>query len=598
MDDNEKEYKARELLFKKYKRRISRLVFSSIFLTIISVIIVSVQIFYPYHVVVGLSIYVLSFIPLGKRIYISRNKIKKYKYYEFANKFFKHEKKKVVLLLVVTVFVISFFTLRPLGRSPFKSLSEEQIIQMVDDGLYKSITSMDYLQTSGTELLDVMRREEEDTNNTIVAEVAFNNFLKSVLLSESLTDTYRHFDKIPHRLKDARAKSFIISYSLYIKKYEILHRLMSIVSGNEYKKKILNQYIGLLDKDNVYSEMVNRFYKPKTRLRINAGRIYLMLSNGKNKSDMYGSSYRLLYVRAEEGYNYLLKNFDNTLLNSGEVLVDGIKERMFDIWFPVQKAIANTMGNIIISDRGKDYFIKTDQIHQMQKKMLPGDIMLQRRNWYLSNVGIPGFWTHSAMYTGTFAEMEKYFESEFPIGQYDSFTEYLQSNFPDAYKKYQTFDEVGAEYSVIEAIAPGVVLRSLDVSAHADFVVTLRPVLSKRDKFFSLMRAFSNLGKPYDYNFDFDTRDAIVCSELIFDSYFGYPGEKRGLSFEISMVNGRKIVSPLDIAKKFKAGYGRMDKELEFVYFLRGSEEVKNATVSTEEVFLESVDWPKFSFLQ
>ncbi len=224
--------------------------------------------------------------------------------------------------------------------------------------------------------------------------------------------------------------------------------------------------------------------------------------------------------------------------------------------------------------------------------------MLQRRNWHLSNVGIPGFWTHSAIYTGSITEMDQYFASEFPFEGYGSISVYLKDKFPDVYSQYQVNDNKGNKNSVIEAIEPGIVLQTLEHSARADFVATLRPRLSKRDKMLALIKSFSHFGKPYDYNFDFDTRDALVCSELIYDAYFEKLPEKEGLHFETSIVNGRKIVSPLDIAIKFKDEYGTNRAEFEFVYFLEGSEEKQSAFVSTEERFLESSTWNKFSFLQ
>jgi uncharacterized protein YycO len=175
---------------------------------------------------------------------------------------------------------------------------------------------------------------------------------------------------------------------------------------------------------------------------------------------------------------------------------------------------------------------------------------------------------------------------------------YLADNHPDVYSRYIEPDKDGNPRAVIEAIEPGVVVQSLAVSADADFVVTLRVGISKYDTLLAILRAFENFGKPYDFDFDFDTRDAIVCSELVYDAYLPRPPEKEGLYFEVSMVNGRKVVSPLDMANKFVAEYGTPEQLLTFVYLLRGSEDTQAATVGTEADFLESVNWSKFSFFQ
>ncbi len=147
-------------------------------------------------------------------------------------------------------------------------------------------------------------------------------------------------------------------------------------------------------------------------------------------------------------------------------------------------------------------------------------------------------------------------------------------------------------------IEPGVVLQSLEKSAHADFVAVLRPNLTKRDKMLALFKAFSHFGKPYDYNFDFDTQDLLVCSELVYDAYFEKLPEKNGIHIETTLVNGRKIVSPLDMAKKFQAESSSPDAEYEFVYFIVSDEDTKNARIADRDLFLESVDWNKFSFMQ
>ena len=126
----------------------------------------------------------------------------------------------------------------------------------------------------------------------------------------------------------------------------------------------------------------------------------------------------------------------------------------------------------------------------------------------------------------------------------------------------------------------------------------MRPRLEKKDKMLGLLRAFENLGKPYDYDFDFETRDELVCSELVYDAYIQIENVKKGLNMKLESMNGRKIMSPLNIAEKFRNEVGKNDMELDFVYFLQGDEGSGKAFISTRDKFIESIDWSKFSFLQ
>jgi hypothetical protein len=582
--------------FESLRRKIVRLTVTSLSLSFVSLAIVGMQILYPFHIVLGLGIYVLSFIPFLRRVYLSRKMWRKHYLYTGTKEFFLREKRIIALSGLTLIFILALIIVRPLDGDVFEGVSDEEIKTMVNDDLYQSITAMDYLESSAQDLVTSLQGQQEDANTTEVIETKFSDFLQAVVYSESLTDRNRYFANIPYRLWQERVSSFTISYSLYVKKYELLHRIMSEVSGSEYKKKILNQYVPLYERNNVYNEMVGLFYAPKTMLRISAGWLYLKLF-GDNDNE-YGSEYAVLIIKSQEGYQYLSNNLDKTVLYSGAVAVEKTRNNMFEVWFPVQRTVANTMGHIVISNRGHEGLISLELLPVMRKEMYPGDIMLQRRNWYLSNVGIPGFWTHAALYTGTLTEMNNYFASEFPYDGFTNFDEYLETKFPEVYKDYLFPDKEGYIKSVIEAIEPGVVVSSLEGSAHADFVVVLRPKLTKQDKLLALEKAFSNYHKPYDYNFDFDTRDALVCSELVYDAYYERLPKKHGLHLETSLLNGRKMVSPLDMAKLYKAEHGTEAEQFEFVYFLRGYETEGIARVATESEFIESVDWNKFSYLQ
>lgn len=593
----ERSIKSPEKEFVSWKKKLLKMSAVSLFFTFVSLLIVGMKVFYPFHTVIGVGIYVISFVPFIRRIVLSRKTWKKYQYYKFAETFFIKEKKRLLLFVLFTVFVICFFWLHPLDDKPFANLTNEQISQMVSEDISISITAMDYLESTGNTLLSNLEKKEINVVDAKNISASFEEFLKAVSFSESLTDKHRYFASLPYRMWDKRVSSFLISYSLYIKKYEIVHRIMRDVSGSDVQKKILNQNSAFAGRGNIYNEMVTRFYHPKTRMRISLGYLYMKVFAGADADR--GDEFKLLNQKSVESYAYLRSNFISTIVHSGEVLLDDSERKMFEVWFPIQKNVANAMGHTILTARGNEGFITADQALEMGTVMEPGDIILQRRNWHLSNVGIPGFYSHAALYTGSLEKMDKYFVTEFPYLGYNKFSELVKDKFPKVYEAYYEQDDYGYSGEIMEAIEPGVVLQSLAKSLNADFVVALRPnLLTKKDKLLSLLVTFEEFGKPYDYNFDFDTTDALVCSELVYNSYAEYMPLKQGLHFEVPLMSGRRMLTPLNIAEKFIKERGTEKPELSFVYFLKGNENTQLSRVATEEEFVETVSWSKFSFMQ
>ena len=409
----------------------------------------------------------------------------------------------------------------------------------------------------------------------------------------SYVHSYFHFIPIISQPED-HAKSFTIAYSLYLKKSEVVSRIINLAQSNEGVKKALNEKIGEMEVNNFYAEMSEGYYHPKTVLRINLGQVYLnTLIDKVYGKEIENKRYLTLLETAKKDYLTLKDRLGDKLINSAKVGGEKIEKGLFSIWFPVQKNAAKALGHTYISTR-ENKFITIEQINEMKKEMEPGDIMLQRRNWYASNIGIPGFWAHAALYTGTLEDMDEFFASEFPYKDFDKFSDYIESDLPDVFAKFNEETE-GYKQAVIEGKEPGIILQPLEVSALADYVVTLRPKLEKQDILRSLIRAFENFGKPYDFNFDFETRDSMVCSELVYDAYQAQEG-KIGIDFPLSFMNGRKIMAPVDIAKKFNQEYGNENAELEFIYFLDGNEKDGVAIKKDVKEFISTLDRPKYSF--
>lgn len=74
-------------------------------------------------------------------------------------------------------------------------------------------------------------------------------------------------------------------------------------------------------------------------------------------------------------------------------------------------------------------------------------------------------------------------------------------------------------------------------------------------------------GRPYNYQFDFRTETALVCSQLVHKAYETI----NGIRCEPKMSGGRLLLSPNEIAIKYDQEMGRDDAEMDFVLFLDGT---------------------------
>ncbi len=260
-----------------------------------------------------------------------------------------------------------------------------------------------------------------------------------------------------------------------------------------------------------------------------------------------------------------------------------------------QLEIASWLGDSRLDLVGHN-LITEDQVAQLQKLLQPGDIIVERRNWYLSNLGLPGFWPHAELHIGTPTELANYFDTDpsvlavFP----DGFAVYLAATYPDHWAEYIGVEPDGEPVRIVEAISEGVSLSSLREACLSDYLGAMRPTLSKLQKAYAIDRAFANIGKPYDFDFDFLTNATLVCSELVYDAYQAPASEGASLNFPLSDVMGRIALPPTDMVSYFDQTYDTPSKQLEFVAFLDAHELSGNATFSDIKAFRQSWKRPKW----
>jgi len=266
---------------------------------------------------------------------------------------------------------------------------------------------------------------------------------------------------------------------------------------------------------------------------------------------------------------------------------------------PLTKDIALWLGDTRVRQGGQS-LISEAQLDELQTRLLPGDILLERRNWYLSNLGLPGFWPHAELYVGTPAEVaaagagHPEVRDVFP----DGLAAHLAQAHPAAEAAWRTPAEDGEPPRIIEAISEGVVFSSLYEAALADYIGVLRPRRTPLEKARALARAFSHHGKPYDFDFDFLTQSELVCSELVWTSYQSPRDEGRSLELELSEVVGRLTLPPNDIIAQWDRERGTAEQQLEFVAFLDGVQADGQAYLRDEETLAASWRRPKWDLYQ
>ncbi|MEM7397176.1 MAG: YiiX/YebB-like N1pC/P60 family cysteine hydrolase [Verrucomicrobiota bacterium] len=248
------------------------------------------------------------------------------------------------------------------------------------------------------------------------------------------------------------------------------------------------------------------------------------------------------------------------------------------------------MGQIRVKNR--DFFITPTLLQAHQNQLEPGDILLERRNWFATNVGIPGFWPHAALYIGELTEMDAVFK-DLPILSNTTASAYLETRFPAIVEKMKGRHEDGFPIRVIEARRPGVIFNSLETSAHADCLAVLRPRVSLADRFNAILAALRNHGKPYDFNFDFATDQELVCSELVYKAYEG----TEGFNIRPVVINGRTLLPPNNFAETFARQFETPEQSFDLILFLDSDENTGRSEPRDVDTFLESWNRPKWYIL-
>jgi len=174
-----------------------------------------------------------------------------------------------------------------------------------------------------------------------------------------------------------------------------------------------------------------------------------------------------------------------------------------------------------IYDRWRPRRIDGPTLARISELLQPGDVLVTRRDRAFTNLFLPGYWPHAALYVGPA-------EGRGELGiTLDAERERAWSG----------------ERVVLEALKDGVRFRPLEETLAVDAVAILRPRLDTPAIARALERAAEHEGKAYNFDFDFFRADRLVCTEVVYRAYDGVDG----LRFELKERAGRPTLSAEDL---------------------------------------------------
>ncbi len=310
------------------------------------------------------------------------------------------------------------------------------------------------------------------------------------------------------------------NYLLAISHYQELKKTRQLLN---YDNRRIREYL-----DTVTASFLNPENYLRTARALSLFERELQWEQKNNTSFDDDNEYLNLLIRSSYTYERISRGEDMELL-PGTVelftmrLADTLDNTSKVLSHLLVQSFSNVIG-LVETRKGKLTALDALQRQTLADKLQPLDILLEKTPFRLTDKTIPGYWGHVGIWIGNQNDLEK-------LGIWDH----------PLVKPYQQRIRDEKRY-IIEALLPGVQINTLEHFLNIDDLAVLRPVdISRQERKQAVLRAFSQLGKDYDYNFDVETDKRIVCSEIAYVVFNNYP-------WETERILGRATISPDNVA--------------------------------------------------
>lgn len=381
-------------------------------------------------------------------------------------------------------------------------------------------------------------RELQEIHESVMTRVAVTDFLMTYI------DKYRpYLNKSAALTEEEKIKGVMLALSLGLILSDNYLEAIELFQKNGKLRKIVNEKnISYQKTSNELLKAVRTYYKAKNLRDKRKGihfvedKQFTILEMAKKDEDV-----KFLKDIIESSPSYLLVLEESNLEENIHDLGVFFKKLFFAkkhgsialqkstsiIVGGLSKAFGNSVGQI--QHRNGKLYESKEAADAIKAILKPGDILLEKTPFRATDKFIPGFWGHNAIWLGTEEEVKK-------LGLWDH----------PAFKPLQ--EHIKAGKSILEALRPGVTIDPVEHFLDIDDMAIIRiKNISEEELKASLIRTASQYGKKYDFNFDVETQDQLVCSELIYMAYVDIP-------WRTEKTLGRYTINPDAVAEQSVKG--------------------------------------------
>jgi len=405
----------------------------------------------------------------------------------------------------------------------FQSLAEQALS-------YREITLQVYKKFKEKSTLNIpLNGDDIETLNTgTLHHLALRKQLYSFVgYYEYLLDKKRSNIDISVRLKGVMLSlsAAIILYDNYLLSIEIFEK------DKKLRRFLNSKHMGYNIKNSKLNEITLQYNSLENRNRAHRAIVFFQNEWQKQTGTFKAqplNNYLYLLISQSPSYNHLLKFSPFFIFNQQrKYIADFSSDTLSNLSQEGINLFSLLFGNSIgIVEVRKGLLNNDATVHnEISSHIQAGDILLEKTPFRLTDKLIPGYWGHVAIWIGSEAELKELGIWDHPV--VEKFHKKIQSS-----------------QLIAEALRSGVELNSLKKFMNVDDLAVLRKKnFDTEARAEAIIRTLRQIGKSYDFNFDIETNDKIVCSELIYVSF-------TDTEWPTKSTLGRHTISPTNIAEK------------------------------------------------